>query len=764
MLELALNMPPTLGYVGLTLAIPVFLTALIAVASALLFVLAAALGVSLDSRFATTLTIAPLVALLAWGAQACFSALRRRLPLGPVVSLRQIRERGLQPNEVGPKAFTLATMEVQGVRVAPGWVVPAKVFAELGTSLHAEAIAQVEIPRRVLKALQRELDASGESAFLFRSSFSDEDGASGAAPGVYASVTWMRASGRRGLVRALREVWCSYVSERAQAYRALKGQAEGTPRLAILVQPRLAHDVSGVAASVDLSEGGRERHLIDVEGALWVHDILADRVSVVGTHSDSPSLEPQTLRSLSRLVASAEAHLGGVSEIEWGLEGNRLTLYQARRISGPPIPRTVTDRHIIELPRYPLTPLSHSFLWGEGPLTLPLNAALTPLGVTPLSEASLRLVQGRVMADVSAFKALIMGLPGAAVMKARPLVDALLGLSGAADNVTPAQRAHALDGLSQEVLLQRLGRLREEGLAPLLSAQMRTLMVAATLESWLTRGGAESPAPRLVRPDAGDAWYRAERAAELSTKRRHEVLEESPMPPPDRAHAVPEHESNLLRRWLTWARDRQLSERERLNVEIQVINDEARAVALALDARLSAHRADWSTGDAFFYTMAELAAHLTCDQVLPDIDARRATYQAFNEASVPGVCDLNAHGARVPRTQRMGQEDSSMTGVALGRGSVSGVLRILREGSGISPDAVTGAIVLIEGASPHWSQHVLLAAGVALVGAGPLSHLALLARERGIPLIASLPEGVLAFQDGSEVTLELEQARLVQED
>ena len=117
----ALDLPLVQGYVGLTLAIPVFLTALVAVACGLLFVLAAALGVSMDSRVGYTLSIAPLVALALWGLKAGIAWLARLPPPGSVVSLREVAARGLGAEDVGGKAHHLALLAARGARVAPGW-------------------------------------------------------------------------------------------------------------------------------------------------------------------------------------------------------------------------------------------------------------------------------------------------------------------------------------------------------------------------------------------------------------------------------------------------------------------------------------------------------------------------------------------------------------------------------------------------------------------------------------------------------------------
>ena len=296
MLELVLEMPPVQGYVGLTLAIPVFLTALIAVACGLLFVLGAALGITLESRAAYTLTIAPLVAFVVWGGQRVFGVLRRRWPLGTVLSLGQIAERDLSAQEVGAKARHLALLAARRLRVAPGWVIPASVFEAAGEGVDATP------PRRTLRRLMVELEASGEPRFLIRSSFGAEDTHSAAAPGIYASVVWSRADGIEGLSRAIGEVWASWWSEQALAYRALDPERSSPPRLAILAQPLLAHDHAGVAASVDLVTGGRARHLIDATCWQGCHDWVRDRVTTI---AGEPPLSEALIREISRVTAVA---------------------------------------------------------------------------------------------------------------------------------------------------------------------------------------------------------------------------------------------------------------------------------------------------------------------------------------------------------------------------------------------------------------------------------------------------------------------------
>jgi phosphohistidine swiveling domain-containing protein len=765
-LELALQMPPTLGYVGLTLAIPVFLTALISVACGLLFVLAAAVGISLDSRATTTLTIAPLVALFVWAVQAALGALRRRLPSGPVVTLAQVAERALPVTQVGAKAHTLAQLRGRGAHVAPGWVLRAEVFARVGDVSSEAAALAVSVSPSALRRLHRELEASGEPRFLLRSSFSGEDGARHAAPGVYESVVWARTSGRTGLATAIRTVWASYWGARAVAYRSDQALASGPPRLAILAQPVLRHERSGVAASVDLVNGGRDAHLIDAGDWQGRHALLSDRVDALSAAADAHPLAHDIVRQASKLAGMAELLLGAPAEIEWGADGQQVTLYQARLLSGAPTPITVTHRHIVELPRYPLTPLSHSFLWGDEAPARVLSEGMTPLGLTALSEDALVRVKGRVMLNVSAFKALALGLSTASGLRGRVVLSALLGRTGQGHATPPVKPPLELEDAQASSLVARLHALRMDHLRPRLAQQMRALAVAASLEAWLeaASGPEGAPRPRLARPDAGDAWYRAERAAELSCPRRGEAEMAdgsvgAPPPPPDGSPR-----GGLLLAWVSWARDRQLTEREALNAQIQCINFEARQHAVALDARLASTHPGWVEGDVFYCTLPELEAHVVSGQALPSRAPRRLTYTEDNAAHVPGVCDLDASGAPVARREvKVEHGESVVVGIAVGRGVVTGRLCVLREGDVTSVDAARGRVVLVHGGAPIWSAHVMVAQAVALVGAGPLSHLALLARERGVPVLAAVSGAVDDLESDAEVTLDLETSCLRRE-
>jgi len=530
----------------------------------------------------------------------------------------------------------------------------------------------------------------------------------------------------------------------------------------VLVQPLLAHERSGVAASADLVDGGRERHLVDAVTWQGAHDLLTGRVTSRQTDSALPDA---VTRQVSRLAAAAERALGRPAEVEWGLQGDRVTLYQARALTGEPPPVTVTNSHLVELPRYPLTPLSHAFLWGEGEPVEVLRGALGSLGLGALPDTALRVVRGRVMLDVSAFKGLALGLDGG--LRAGTLLSALFGRTGRGAAAQPTAPDLALDGLSAAAHADRLRDLRVASLMPLVRKQMRALVVAAALDAWLEAacGEGDAPAPRARRPDAGDAWYRAEREAELASPRRLEGEGASPGGAPEPAPDAGARRG-LLVPWVAWARDRQLTEREALNAEINVVNHVARQHALALDELLAGAAPGWPAGDVFYCTPSELCALAGDPGAGPGADeraARRLRHEADEAAVVPGVCDLDASGEPVARRLGAPVDGALATGAAIGRGQVSGSVCVARDGDDLEVEAARDQLLVVHGGAPAWGQHVLVARAVVLVGAGPLSHLALLARERGIPVLASATGAPDDLQAGDQVTLDLESASLRRE-
>lgn len=318
------------------------------------------------------------------------------------------------------------------------------------------------------------------------------------------------------------------------------------------------------------------------------------------------------------------------------------------------------------------------------------------------------------------------------------------------------------DALRMSELVERLQALRSDALIPALAKQVRAMTLGASLEGWLrSRVGSDAvPLPRIARPDDGDAWYRAEHAAELSAPRQ---ADGSPEPTPVAPSQAQGGGASLWVGWVAWARDRHFTEREALNAQIQAINVEARARALALDDLLSQEEPEWERGDVFFCTLAELSARAQEGAPLPPRRPRRARFDDAKAAEVPGVCELEAGGGWVARRSEPVRGEQGTRGIAIGHGVLKAPVVVLREGGATPPEALTGRLALVFGGSPVWSRHVMAASGLILADAGPLSHLGLLAREHGVPLIAGLDGDLEALQDGDLLSVDFDRATLKRE-
>jgi phosphohistidine swiveling domain-containing protein/xanthosine utilization system XapX-like protein len=365
------------------------------------------------------------------------------------------------------------------------------------------------------------------------------------------------------------------------------------------------------------------------------------------------------------------------------------------------------------------------------------------------------------MLDVSAFKPLVMGVDEGVSLGAGVLLGALFGRSGRARAPAPPAPPPLDTGRAPADLAGALGALHHEQLVPLVDRQMRALFVAAALDGWLARDGAEMP-PRVSRPDEGDGWWRSEREAELAMPRQIErALSTATCAPVD--GPVAPRSGGLLARWIAWARDRQLTEREALNAEINAVNHRARQHALALDDGLAEVVPGWVAGDVFYCTPGELislVAEPTGSPIADERASRRRRHEADEAAVVPTRCELDGAGDPIGPPPGGALGGGVATGVALGEGSVVGPACHARDGADLDIAAARGAILLVAGPSPAWGRHVLVAAGVVLVGSGPLSHLALLARERGVPALTAVSGDLSEIQDGDPLVLDLRAGHL----
>lgn len=809
--------PAIQAYTAVTAVVPILGTLIVTVVCAALFVLMLALGISARADLIYSIAVfgVVLAAGLASGKLTTLLQRRRRPPR--IVSLAWIASSRASAFHVGHKAANLARTGAEGGRIALGFVVTADAFdqflvangldsVESENPEFADRIRAGTVPRRLLARLHRFLLATASSGFLLRSSFFDEDTGDRAFPGVYESLPWDIEDGRQALGEALKAVWASYWSERAIEYRAIGG-LHGAPkrRLAVLVNVRMPHDLTGFASSADVRSGFTERHLVEVstdgQEVTAEHSLLSDVIQVLEA---SPDHEPDRplLREVSLLAGRAEVLAGRPVEVEWGRTDGRVWVYQVRPLTSLPRRSTFTNSYVVDVPRYPITPLSWWFLFGDGSPAQVLGSALERLGLGGLDDGDVKVFRGVLYVRWERFKLLFVEAPWTDVrlsIVVRVLAEVLRAWSVGADEVvSPNVPAPPPEGLAAAELLGRIEGLRSEKLVPLVLRQGIAVQSAAFVDALLRQilGAGRVPAPRVVPPverlraemaEAGPGgslaaqhliqkvWFLSEREAELSSLRAIDFPEafllrlgltasgnagRASRPVPGR----PLERSWWLRQ-LVRIRDRLLIEREQLNARINAVDFEARLAAEALSAVLGQRFPEWQPEDVFFFTVPELrriaqgaggdfagALHLARH--------RRALHTRNSTFDHPAVLHFDNHGQLLAEPEARLREGVISIGIPLGGGTARGPIRVLRTGDWVRPDSVIGCVVVLPDPSAVWTAIAGSAAGVLFARGGPLSHLAIWCRERGIPTVVAARRIYEVVKDGDRVVVDGDRGEL----
>jgi phosphohistidine swiveling domain-containing protein len=807
-------------YAVVTAIVPILGTLIVTVVCAALFVVMVAFGLTVTGRFVYSAVLFSVVFAGVAGAVQASAWLRRRRRPPHVVPLASVGAIGWPARDVGHKAANLAGFAAAGARVALGWVVTADAFEAFlrhnaltpgpdeGPAFAAR-IRQGKVPRRLLRRLQRALLASTEQAFLLRSSFLDEDRGDLAFPGVYDSVPWDAADGRAALAGALKEVWASYWSERAFEYRQTGGEGSQPPlrRLAVLANVRVPHDDLGFGSSADVRTGHSERHLVERSTAgrecTAMHELLPNVVSELASTPGVPGMDQRFVREISTLAGRAELLLGRHVEIEWGTQQGRVFVYQVRPLTRLPRRRTFTNSYVADTPRYPLTPLSWWFVFGDATPAALVSTGLRRLGLGTLTDDDILVHRGVIYLRWERFKPLFVGQASAEVSFATVRgVSVALGraaLRGRRAIHTPPVPEAPPAGLEAGALLERLVRLRTERLVPLTERQGLEVQAAAVVDGLLRQIARREnvPAPHVETPLAmlrhhDDAlrgsersalervrsvWFIADREAEISAMRAIDFPEAFLLriglggggsPPATPAAAPPASarppQTSAAVRWLVALRDRLLVEREQINANINAVDYEARLVAEALSVAIGARVPLWEPNDVYFLTPGELR-----DVVEERIDSstlghtlrqRRAVHSRNSTFDHPAVVHLDERGEVVSEAPPDFGPDVLTIGIPLGGGVVHGRARVVRTGALVSPESVAGRIVVLPDPAAIWTGVAASAAGVLFARGGPLSHLAIWCRERGIPTIVAARRVYELVHDGDPLELDADRGEV----
>jgi pyruvate,water dikinase len=283
---------------------------------------------------------------------------------------------------LGGKARALAALRQAELPIPVWFVVRSEAFHASLTPEQTEAlktaaggaeIRGVVEPLRPHPDVEAELQTAladlspGNELVAVRSSASDEDGAQHSFAGQLDSFLFVPASEVADKVAA---VWRSGFSERIVAYRREHGLSVMPRAPAVLIQRMVQADVSGVAFGADPVSGRRgvavvsalfglgtalvsgecdaDTYHVDREGHI-IQRTIADKriahrhargskegvapVAITEEQARKSALSDAQVLAVAELVRRTGKHFGRPQDIEWAIEGEKLSLLQSRPIT-----------------------------------------------------------------------------------------------------------------------------------------------------------------------------------------------------------------------------------------------------------------------------------------------------------------------------------------------------------------------------------------------------------------------------------------------
>lgn len=167
-------------------------------------------------------------------------------------------------------------------------------------------------------------------------------------------------------------------------------------------------------------------------------------------------------------------------------------------------------------------------------------------------------------------------------------------------------------------------------------------------------------------------------------------------------------------------------------------------------SHLVAEGALTDAADVWFLRRDELDALVAGpDGPLPDVEARRRTHERNKRIDAPPL--LTSEG-EVPHGRGSESGPNTLVGTGISPGVVEGRARVVHELTGISLDP--GDVLVCASSDPAWTPLFATAAGLVTEVGGRLTHGALVAREYGLPAVASVPAATTIIADGQRIRVD----------
>lgn len=601
--------------------------------------------------------------------------------------------------------------------------------------------------RDELTAAWDRLTIGGTRSVVVRSSSVAEDGDASSMAGLFTSV--LDVHGYEPFQGAVDEVLAS---------RDETGLIDAP--MAVLVQPFLRAAWGGVLFSADPITGRTDRMVVTAvkggadavvggEAAGWTAS-LTRRGRVNEVRSNDEVEPPAGLRRrLASLARRAERVFGGPQDIEWAADhAGRVTLLQSRPITtlhGPVTGPVLGAGPVAETFPDPLSPLEKDlWLW---PLRDGLRTALELTAAAPAS----RIRKSPIVTAIDGLPVVDLDLLSADAPRG--------GLLRKLDPRPPARRlvaawrvgrvTAALPGLARDLVervdadladVPRLDELSNRSLIAVLENGRRFLS---------TLHGYEALAGMLARDRSGTPTAASMALSALAQARAEEIesddlIEHLPVvlalvpprigPPPELPDLAADggpHDSDAGVDDLAIAR-------EALRLRTRWVQELTARAAWELGRRLAC---------VGVLPSQESVRRLRLDDLSAAVERRTVPIVAAEppesrRTMLPTAFRLAADGTPMPvRAQPAG--DATGAGGGVGRGRVH-----------VGDDPPDGAVLMVRHLEPRLAALVPRLAGLVAETGSPLSHLAILAREHGVPTVVSHQGATETFEPGAVVEVD----------
>ncbi len=655
---------------------------------------------------------------------------------GPVV-VRLDEAAASDTTLVGAKAANLAVAARAGLPVIPGFVVTT---AATGRPGGAEPTRGDAIHER-----WRELTDDGRRPLAVRSSSVAEDSAESSMAGQYLSV--LHVTG-----------WDAFVEAVGRVVASATGVGPAEAPIAVLVQPMAQARVGGVMFGLDPLTGNRSRILVSmtdglpeaiVSGQVTGTSLLLTRrgrlKSVDGTLP--AAVHARQRGQLARLARRTARVFGAPQDMEWLIEPDgTLRLLQSRPITAA-------------------VPVAHGRVFGPGPVAEtfpePLAHLELDLWVPPLEDGlreALRLsgatgrghlrrrfvidVEGRVAVDLEALGVIkprrrwwmpLDPRPGLRRLRAAWRLGRLRGAFPAivADLVEEVDADLRAVPDPATLTDHQLHLLLVNARTALRGVHAHEVLAGFFLDARATATTGAAVALATVSRSREDGMTDAEIVA-------HHPESLALIPPAIGSPAVLPPTPAYVRLPTGEGDDPVAVAREAVRLRARWLHELTAQAAMELGRRLARHGQLHHPADV---------RHLTLDRL------RELTISPALAASVPAQAPA-ARGGSLPAAFRL-SADGRIVAAQRNAGATQGVSP--GRGRGLvthDPSDAAGRVLVVDSLDPALAGALPGLAGLVSTTGSPLSHLAILAREYGIPAVIGVADAVTTFADGDEVIVD----------